>query len=210
MAAVRPGVKRWGVAKAKADGTAKSPYMSLTAYARDGKASLIPAVVHVDGTSCLQTVSKTAKPFYHSLISDFYACTGIPMILNTSFNTLPGDPIVESTSDTIRLFLYSMVSIETLLIGLYVIIRKDADVELLLSRVGGYGNVKSELQCPVCSRPFSMETTTTLSDDKETNKSTTRVRMMYRAVHDYRGGGPKDSRGWFETLDDMEVQVLAM
>ena len=55
-----------------------------------------------------------------------------------------------------------------------------------------------------------METTTTMSDDKETSESITRVRMTSRAVHDDRVGGPKDSKGWFETLDDMEVQVLAM
>ena len=55
-----------------------------------------------------------------------------------------------------------------------------------------------------------METTPTVSDDEETAESITRVRMTSRAVHDDRGGGPKDGRGWFETLDDMEVQVLAM
>ena len=55
-----------------------------------------------------------------------------------------------------------------------------------------------------------METTTTVSDEKETAKLITRVRKTSRAVHDDRGGGPKYSRGWFETLDNMEVQVLAM
>ena len=55
-----------------------------------------------------------------------------------------------------------------------------------------------------------METTTTVSDNEETAKSITRVRMTSRAVHEDRGGCTKDSRGWFETLEDMEVQVLAM
>ena len=56
------------VAKAKSAGTAKSLQMSLTAYTRDRKASLIPTVVHMDRLFRIQTVSKTAKSFYHSLI----------------------------------------------------------------------------------------------------------------------------------------------
>ena len=76
--------------------------MSLTAYARDRKVNLVPTVVQVDRSSRLQMLSKTAEPFYHSLISDFHDCTGVPMILNTSFNTLPGELIVESPSDAIN------------------------------------------------------------------------------------------------------------
>ena len=90
------GVKLGEFAKGKVVSTANSPYMSLTAYTRDGKASKPPAVVHVDGSSCLQTVSKTAKPFYHSLMLAFHARTGVPMILNNLFNTLSGEPIIES------------------------------------------------------------------------------------------------------------------
>ena len=70
--------------------------------------------------------------------------------------------------------------------------------------------MKSELQCLVCARTFSVETTNTMSVDEDTAKSITRVSMTSRDVHDNRGGGPKDSRGWFETPDDMEVQVLVM
>ena len=70
--------------------------------------------------------------------------------------------------------------------------------------------MKLEPQCPVCARPFSMETTTTVSNNKETSESITRVNMKTRAVHDNRGRGPKDSRGWSETLVDMEVHVLAI
>ena len=89
-----PGVKPGGVKKAKAAGTANRPYMSLTAYMRDGTARIIPAVVHVEGLSRIKTVSKTSELFYHSLILAFHACTGVPMILNTLFNTLSGEPIV--------------------------------------------------------------------------------------------------------------------
>ena len=85
-----------GVVKAKAARTVNILYMSRTAYARDRKASLIPAVIHVDVSSRLQKVSKIDKPFYHYLILLFHARTGIPMIINTSFNTLSGEPIVQS------------------------------------------------------------------------------------------------------------------
>ena len=103
-----------------------------------------------------------------------------------------------------------MGSIKTLIMGPYAIIRKDADVKLLLGRVRGDGNVKSEPQCPICAGAFFMETTTTVRYDKETAGSITKVHMTSRAVQDNRGGGNKYSRGWFETLDNMEVQVLAM
>ena len=132
------------------------------------------------------------------------------MKLNTSFNTLPGELIVESPSDAISSFLYSMGSIETLIMVPYTISRKDMDVKSLLDRVEVSGNMKSEPQCPVCAGPLSIETTTTVSDNKETTELITRLYMMSRAIHDDRGGGLKDSRGWFKTLDDMEVQVLAM
>ena len=55
-----------------------------------------------------------------------------------------------------------------------------------------------------------MENTNMVSDDKETAESITRVHMTPRTVHGNRGGGLKDSRGWIETLDYMEVHVLAM
>ena len=80
----------------------------------------------------------------------------------------------------------------------------------LLSRVGGDGNVKSESQCTVHGGPYSMETTNMMSNDKDTAKLITRVHMTSRAIQGDRGGGLKYNRGWFETLDDMEVQVLAM
>ena len=70
--------------------------MIITAYTKDRKVSLIPTVVHVDGLSRIQTVSKTDEKIYHSLILDFHSRTGVTMILNNLFNTLSGEPIVES------------------------------------------------------------------------------------------------------------------
>ena len=63
----------------------------------------IPAVVHTDGTGRLQTVSEKGNPRYYQLISEFEKITGIPIVLNTSFN-LNGEPIVCAPKDAIRTF----------------------------------------------------------------------------------------------------------
>ena len=79
------------------------PYMEKVYPVRPEKRDLIPAVVHVDGTGRLQTVSKESNPRFHSIIKEFNGLTGVPVILNTSFN-LNGEPIVASPVDAIRTF----------------------------------------------------------------------------------------------------------
>ena len=68
-----------------------SPWMSLTLKVKPSKAPKIPAVLHVDATSRLQTVTSSRSPFYHTLIKKFFEATGVPMVLNTSFNTVKGE-----------------------------------------------------------------------------------------------------------------------
>jgi len=85
------------------DGSFMVPYMERVLPIRPGKRALIPAVVHNDGTGRLQTVSAALTPAYHRLIEGFGRRTGIPILLNTSFN-LNSEPIVESPSDAIRTF----------------------------------------------------------------------------------------------------------
>ena len=65
--------------------------------------SKIPAVVHVDGTARPQMVSRKTNPRYWSLINEFKKITGIPMLLNTSFNVQ--EPIVCTPQDAINTFL---------------------------------------------------------------------------------------------------------
>ena len=69
---------------------------------RQEKRNVIPAVTHVDGSGRLQTVSRRTNPRYHQLISDFKALTGIPVVLNTSFNE--DEPIVCNPRDAINCF----------------------------------------------------------------------------------------------------------
>lgn len=179
-----------------------SPYMSMTAMVKQSKRDLIPSVTHVDGSSRLQTVTKESEPLYHGFISNFFKRTGVPMILNTSFNTLPGEPIVESPKDAIRSFMCSMGSIDMLVMGDYVIRRKDADVRRLL----GEKSEKGVLLPPTLPRragPVDYESKFTFDNDDGV-KTVTRVRMPDRPMYNN-----KDD-GWFTLLDDFEGQLLGI
>jgi len=74
-----------------------SPYMLLVAQVRDGK-RVIPSVTHVDGSARLQTVTRAESPLYYDLIEEFGRLTGVPVIINTSFN-VRGEPIVCTPHD---------------------------------------------------------------------------------------------------------------
>jgi len=82
------------------------------------KKDLIPAVTHIDGSSRIQIVDKETNPLYYNLISKFYEKTGIPMLLNTSFN-LKSEPIVNSPGDAFNTF--SKSGIDILVLGNFVI-----------------------------------------------------------------------------------------
>ncbi len=100
-----------------------SPYMSLTATILDTKISDVPAVAHVDNTARLQTVRQSDSPLYHRLIAAFYAKTGIPMVLNTSFNG-KGQPIVETPQEALRAFLSFRGHMDALFLGDWIITRR--------------------------------------------------------------------------------------
>lgn len=81
----------------------ESPYMTLAVPVKKMWQDKIPAVVHKDGTSRLQTVTSEINPFFYKLIKAFYKKTGVPLVLNTSFND--NEPIVETPEDAIGCFL---------------------------------------------------------------------------------------------------------
>lgn len=81
-----------------------SPFMLFEGPVREDKKSRIPAVLHIDGTTRIQAVSPESNQRYYELIQTFYALTGVPLVLNTSFN-LAGDPIVETPADALDTFL---------------------------------------------------------------------------------------------------------
>ncbi|MCE7042851.1 carbamoyltransferase C-terminal domain-containing protein [Dyadobacter sp. CY312] len=80
-----------------------SPFMLFVFPVKDEKANEIPAVRHTDGTARVQTINKDQHPLYHELIKEFKAITGVPVLVNTSFNTR-GEPIVCSPRDAIECF----------------------------------------------------------------------------------------------------------
>lgn len=94
-----------------------SPYMLLAPPVREDKKNVIPGVTHVDGTARVQTVSKDADHRYWSLIKEFEKITGLPLVVNTSFN-LRGEPIVCTPEDAIDCFKRS--SIDHLVIGNFI------------------------------------------------------------------------------------------
>ncbi|RYZ32403.1 MAG: carbamoyltransferase, partial [Sphingobacteriales bacterium] len=99
---VAPVVLEDDVAEWFEDGQ-KSPFMLFVYNVQEDKASKIPAVMHVDRTARIQTVNRDQHPAYYDLISAFKAKTGVPVLINTSFNTR-GEPIVCSPRDAIECF----------------------------------------------------------------------------------------------------------
>jgi carbamoyltransferase len=91
-----------------------SPFMLLVLPIREEKRALVPAVNHVDGTGRLQTVTEAGNPLFYRLIEAFARRTGVPIVLNTSFND-KGEPIVCSPQDALRT--YFGTGIDALVIG---------------------------------------------------------------------------------------------
>jgi len=81
-------------------GMPASPFMTYTLDVLPHRRACIPAVTHVDGTCRAQTVSREQNARFYDLIAEFARRTGVPMLLNTSFN-LAGEPLVESVDDAL-------------------------------------------------------------------------------------------------------------
>lgn len=92
----------------------ETPYMEKALRFRKDKAGQVPAVVHVDGTGRLQTVKPDWNPRFHRLLVAFHRQTGVPVLLNTSFNVM-GKPIIHAVEDAAAVFLTS--GLDALAIG---------------------------------------------------------------------------------------------
>jgi carbamoyltransferase len=84
--------------------TGPSPFMTFVCRVREDRKDTIPAVTHVNGTARIQTVSREHNPRYWALLDEFKRLTGVPILLNTSFN-VKGEPIVCTPDDAVRCFL---------------------------------------------------------------------------------------------------------
>jgi carbamoyltransferase len=96
------------------------PFMMQVFQIREEKRKQIPAVTHVDGSGRLQTVSRITNPKYHRLIESFRALTGVPMLLNTSFNE--NEPVVCKPQEALDCFLRTKMDV--LILGNVVISRR--------------------------------------------------------------------------------------
>jgi len=88
--------------------------------------TLIPAVTHEDGTARVQTVTRETNPLFYGLIRRFGERTGVPVLLNTSFN-VRGEPIVCTPENAYNTFVHT--GIDALVIGSYVVTEKPAQVD---------------------------------------------------------------------------------
>ena len=98
-----------------------SPYMLMVAPVHPERKSDIPAVTHVDGTARPHTVSRNSNPLYWQVIKEFQNLTGIPVILNTSFN-VRGEPVVCKPMDAVRCFYGS--GMHALAIGNFLVVKE--------------------------------------------------------------------------------------
>lgn len=103
-------------------GCAESPFMLFVYEVRPEKRAQIPAVTHVDGTARVQTVRRAQHPIYYDLIKAFAKRTGVPVLVNTSFNTR-GEPIVRTPRDAVESFCTS--PLDALVIGPFIVQKTD-------------------------------------------------------------------------------------
>ena len=102
--------------------THPSPFMTFAYNVRPEKRAVIPAPTHVDGTARLQTVSRTTNPLYWKLIRAFGDLTGVPVVLNTSFND--NEPIVCRPEEALDCF--QRTQMDVLVMGNFILEKKSA------------------------------------------------------------------------------------
>ncbi|MEE2998511.1 MAG: carbamoyltransferase N-terminal domain-containing protein [Pseudomonadota bacterium] len=102
------------------DGNSSSPenFMISVSKVHDSKRLTIPAVIHVDGSARVHLVRREVNLLYYQLIKNFYERTGVPLLLNTSFNGR-GEPIVNSPTDALNNFLWN--ELDCLVMGKFLI-----------------------------------------------------------------------------------------
>jgi len=102
-----------------------SPYMLLVAQVKPDKRNKIPSVVHIDGSSRIQTVNRGQNPLFYDLLKEFEKITSCPVLLNTSFN-LKGEPIVCTPQDAYLTFIRS--GLDYLIMGNCVLDKKEMKI----------------------------------------------------------------------------------
>jgi carbamoyltransferase len=106
-------------------GGQRAPFMLFVFDVREEQAARIPAVRHVDGTARVQTVNRMQHALYYDLLDAFRLRTGVPVLVNTSFNTR-GEPMVNSPRDAVESFWTS--PLDALVIGPFIVEKASAGV----------------------------------------------------------------------------------
>ncbi|MDT0348122.1 carbamoyltransferase family protein [Pseudonocardia charpentierae] len=101
-------------------GPAPNPFMLFTATAREEKRPQLEAITHIDGSARLQSVTLADHPLFHRVIDGFGRITGVPVLLNTSFNV--HEPIVESPSDALATF--QSTALDAMVMGNYLVTKR--------------------------------------------------------------------------------------
>ncbi len=101
----------------------EAPFMLKVCPVRPEMRDKVPAITHVDGSARLQTVDAKTNPRYHRMINAFGDLSGVPVVLNTSFNIM-GEPIVESPLQAIRCFFST--GLDVLVLGDFIVRKGDA------------------------------------------------------------------------------------
>ncbi len=111
-------------------GQQRFPFMIYVVDVQEDKRTLLGAITHVDGTARIQTVARdTSAPFW-DLIEEFRQITGVPMVLNTSFNN-DVEPIVDSIADAVVCFLTT--NLDRLVVGDYLVTKKEPAADSFLA-----------------------------------------------------------------------------
>lgn len=179
------------------------PYMSFIVGVRPALQQQLGAITHVDGTARIQTVEKEDNPRYWQLIESFGRRTGIPMLLNTSFNNNV-EPIVDSIEDAIVCYLTT--ELDVLVIGDFIVTRVGGDIASKLAGASVKLVAHGELQ-----RIHSG------LDDRQEGESFVRSSLTgqkirisektyeaLRAAILYHSGGPLPAEGWEADPDVLE------
>ena len=122
---------------------AADPFMQQVYPIRNDKRHLLPAITHVDGTGRLQTVNSNHNPLYYRLIQEFEKLTGVPVLLNTSFNE--NEPIVDTPKQALDCFLRTRM--DALAAGNTLIFRASTKVK------DDVGNTNAALQLEAVNHP---------------------------------------------------------
>ena len=111
---------------------AEFPFMTFALRVREEARPLLGAITHVDGTARVQTVSRGANPRYWTLLGEFERLTGVPLLLNTSFNN-HAEPIVDSPDEAMTCFLTT--GLDALVVGDFLVRKREEGAGALRYRV---------------------------------------------------------------------------